>query len=347
MKMNVFPEKITSEEQLEELLSRPSSEAVELFKKLDGDLIFLGIAGKIGPSLAHMAKRACDEAGVKKRIIGVSRFRDDAEKRQIESFGIETIAGDLLDREFVAGLPKVKNVFFLAGMKFGSMENLSMTWAVNTYMPALVAEHFSDSRIVAFSTGCVYPLVTVESGGSRETDLPLPVGEYAQSCLGRERLFEFGSKKNRTPVALIRLNYSVELRYGVLVDIAAKVKNSQPVDLAMGYFNVIWQGDANDVVLRAIGQADSPAFVLNITGPETLSVRDVAGEFGKLFGVEPKLVGREAETALLSNSERAYGLYGEPKMPVGTVIKWIAEWMKEEGRLLGKPTHFEVRDGKY
>lgn len=345
--MNIFPEKITSEEQLEELLSRPSSEAVELFKKMDGDLIFLGIAGKIGPSLAHMAKRACDEAGVKKRIIGVSRFRNETEKRQIESFGIETIAGDLLDREFVAGLPKVKNVFFLAGMKFGSMENLSMTWAVNTYMPALVAEHFSDSRIVAFSTGCVYPLVTVESGGSQETDLPLPVGEYAQSCLGRERMFEFGSKKNGTPVALIRLNYSVELRYGVLVDIAAKVKNNEPVNLAMGFFNVIWQGDANDVVLRAVGQAASPAFILNITGPETLSVREVANEFGKLFGVEPKLVGREAETALLSNSERAYRLYGEPKMPVGTVIKWIAAWMKEEGRLLGKPTHFEVRDGKY
>jgi len=345
--MNDFPEKITSEEQLEELLSRPSSEAVELFKKLDGDLIFLGIAGKIGPSLAHMAKRACDEAGVKKRIIGVSRFRNETERRQIESSGIETIAGDLLDREFVAGLPKVKNVFFLAGMKFGSMENLSMTWAVNTFMPALVAEHFSDSRIVAFSTGCVYPLVTVESGGSRETDLPLPVGEYAQSCLGRERMFEFGSKKSGTPVALIRLNYSVELRYGVLVDIAAKVKNNQPVDLSMGYFNVIWQGDANDVVLRAVGQTASPAFILNITGPETLSVREVAYEFGKLFGVEPKLIGEEADTALLSNSKRAYDLYGEPKVPVEMVIRWIAEWMKEEGRLLGKPTHFEVRDGKY
>jgi nucleoside-diphosphate-sugar epimerase len=345
--MNDFSEKIMNEEQLEELLSRPSAEAVELFGKLNGDLIFLGIAGKIGPSLAHMAKRACDEAGVKKRIIGVSRFRDEAEKKQIESFGIETIAGDLLDQDFIAGLPKVKNVFFLAGMKFGSMENLSMTWAVNTYMPALVADHFRDSRIVAFSTGCVYPLVPVKSGGSVETDIPLPVGEYAQSCLGRERMFEFGSKKNGTPVALIRLNYAVELRYGVLVDIATKVKNGLPVDLSMGYFNVIWQGDANDVVLRAIGQADSPAFILNITGPETLSVRETAREFGKLFGVEPKLVGKEAETALLSNSKLAYSLCGEPKMPVGTVIRWIAEWMKDEKRLFGKPTHFEVRDGKY
>jgi nucleoside-diphosphate-sugar epimerase len=345
--MEKYPEKIATEEQLEELLSRPSPEAVDLFKQLDGDLIFLGIAGKIGPSLAHMAKRACDQAGVKKRIIGVSRFRDENEKKQIESFGIETIAGDLLDKAFVASLPKVKNVFFLAGMKFGSLENLSMTWAVNTYMPALVADHFKDSRIVAFSTGCVYPLVPVESGGSLETDTPLPVGEYAQSCLGRERMFEFGSKKNHTPVALIRLNYAVELRYGVLIDIAAKVKNNLPVDLSMGYFNVIWQGDVNDVVLRALGQADSPAWILNITGPETLSVREVAKEFGKLFGVEAKLVGEEAKTALLSNSKLAYGLYGKPKVPIGTVIKWIARWMMEEKRLLGKPTHFEVRDGKY
>lgn len=345
--MNEYPKKITAEEQLEELLSRPTAEAVELFSRLDGDLIFLGIAGKIGPSLAHMAKRACDQAGVKKRIIGVSRFRDENEKKQIESFGIETIAGDLLDRDFIAGLPRVKNVFFLAGMKFGSMENLSMTWAVNTYMPALVAEHFRESRIVAFSTGCVYPLVPIRSGGSLETDMPLPVGEYAQSCLGRERMFEFGSKKYGTPVALIRLNYAVELRYGVLVDIADKVRSQQEVDLSMGYFNVIWQGDANDVVLRALGYAGSPALILNITGPETLSVREIAKKFARHFGVEAKLVGEEAKTALLSNSKKAYGLYGEPATSIDQVIEWTADWMKEEKRLLGKPTHFEVRDGKY
>ncbi|MEN6454931.1 MAG: NAD(P)-dependent oxidoreductase [Prolixibacteraceae bacterium] len=345
--MTEYPEKIATEEQLEELLSRPSPELVELFRQLDGDLIFLGIAGKIGPSLAHMARRACDEAGVRKRIIGVSRFRDEAERRQIEGFGIETIAGDLLDRDFIATLPKVKNVFFLAGMKFGSMENLSMTWAVNTYMPALVAEHFRESRIVAFSTGCVYPLVPIGSGGSLETDIPLPVGEYAQSCLGRERLFEYGAKKYGTPVALVRLNYAVELRYGVLVDIAAKVRNRQDVDLSMGYFNVIWQGDANDVVLRALEHAGSPAMILNITGPETLSVREIAKKFAKHFGVEAKLTGEEAITALLSNSKKAYGLYGEPRTPIDKVIGWIAAWIKEEQRLLGKPTHFEVRDGKY
>lgn len=342
-----YLKKISNNEQLEELLSRPTAEAVELFRKLDGDVIFLGIAGKIGPSLANMAKRACEQAGVKKRIIGVSRFRSEEEKKQIESFGIETIQGDLLDKDFLESLPKVKNVFFLAGMKFGSEENLSLTWAMNTYLPALVVEQFKDSRIVAYSTGCVYSLVPVESGGSLETDMPQPVGEYAQSCLGRERMFEYGSKKNNTPVALIRLNYAVEPRYGVLVDIATKVKNKLPVDLSMGYFNVIWQGDANDVVLRSLNQAASPAFVLNITGQDILSVREVAMEFGKLFGVEPQFVGVEAKTALLSNSELAFSLFGKPRVPVQKVIQWIARWMDEDQKLLGKPTHFEVRDGKY
>jgi nucleoside-diphosphate-sugar epimerase len=232
-------------------------------------------------------------------------------------------------------------------MKFGSEDNLSLTWAMNSYLPALVGEYFKDSRIVAYSTGCVYPLVPVESGGSQETDVPQPVGEYAQSCLGRERMFEYGSKMNNTPVTLIRLNYAVELRYGVLVDIAMKVKNNLPVDLAMGYFNVIWQGDTNDVVLRALDHVGSPALVLNIAGEEVHSVRGVATEFGKLFGVEPKLVGKETKTALLSNSKLAYSLFGEPKVPISRVIQWVADWMKDEKKILGKPTHFEVRDGKY
>jgi nucleoside-diphosphate-sugar epimerase len=236
--MDEFPKTIDNETQLEELLSRPSAEVVDLFKTLEGDIIFLGIAGKIGPSIARMAKRACEEAGVSKLVIGVSRFSNEQEQKHIESFGIETIRGDLLDPEFVKSLPKVKNVIFLAGMKFGSESNLSLTWAMNTYVPALVAEHFKESRIVAFSTGCVYPLVPVESGGSLESDRPVAIGEYAQSCLGRERMFEYGSIKYGTPVSIIRLNYSVEMRYGVLVDIASKVKNDQVVDLTTGYFNV-------------------------------------------------------------------------------------------------------------
>lgn len=342
-----YPEKISTEEQLEELLSRPGKEVIEMISRIDGDLIFLGIAGKIGKSLAMMAKRACDEAGIKKRIIGVSMFESKEQQEKLEKAGIQTIHGDLLDTKFTDSLPKAMNVFYLAGMKFGSVDNLSLTWAINTYLPAIVADSFKQSRIVAFSTGCVYPLVPVESGGSKESDPPVAIGEYAQSCLGRERMFEFGSIRNKTRVALIRLNYSVEMRYGVLVDIALKVKNKQPVDLTMGYFNVIWQGDMNDFVLRSLEHANSPANILNITGPEILSVKEVAEEFGKLFNTKVNFENQEAPTALLNNSKYAYELFGKPKIHVEQVIKWIAGWLSEEKSILGKPTHFEVRDGKY
>lgn len=345
--MKDYPEKIKDEKELEELLSRPEKEITKVFKRLDGDIIFLGIAGKIGPSLARMARRACDEAGAKKRVIGVSRFRNLEEKKQLEELGIETIQGDLLDRDFLESLPKVKNVFFLAGMKFGSEDNLSFTWAMNSYLPGLVVEYFKDSRIVAYSTGCVYSLVSLESGGSVETDSPAPVGEYAQSCLGRERMFEFGSWRNGTPVTLIRLNYAVEMRYGVLVDIALKVKNNVPVDLSMGYFNVVWQGDANNYVLRSIELANSPATILNISGPDILSVREVALEFGKRFKTVVQFTGVEASTALLNNPAKSIELYGKPRVSVEKMIDWISDWLKNENRLLDKPTHFEVRDGKY
>jgi nucleoside-diphosphate-sugar epimerase len=345
--MQNYPEKIENEEQLEEMLSRPGNETIEMFSRLDGDIIFLGVGGKIGPSLALMAKRACDKAGVKKKITGVSLFENKEQQEQLEKNGITTVHGDMLDTLFLAGLPKVRNVFYLAGMKFGSTDNLSLTWAINTYLPALVADSFKQSRIVAFSTGCVYPLVPVESRGSREGDTPDPVGEYAQSCLGRERMFEYGSIQNGTEVALIRLNYSVEMRYGVLLDIAVKVKHNQPVDLSMGYFNVIWQGDLNNYVLRSLEHVKSPAKVINITGPEILSVRDVAEEFGRLFGTRPVFVNKEASNALLNNSSHAFELFGLPKTPVKQIIKWIAEWLTEKKRILDKPTHFEVRDGKY
>ncbi|GAA4302281.1 NAD-dependent epimerase/dehydratase family protein [Aestuariibaculum suncheonense] len=345
--MNDYPNRILDDKQLEELLSRPAEETVEMFKRLEGDIMFLGIAGKIGPSLANMAKRACDEAGIKKRIIGVSRFSCDEEKKHIEELGIEIFQGDLLERDFLESLPKVKNVFFLAGMKFGSEENASLTWAMNSYLPALIAEHFKDSKIVAYSTGCVYPLVDIDSGGSKETDVPKPLGEYAQSCLGRERMFEYGSKKYNTPVVLIRLNYAVEPRYGVLIDIATKVKNSIPVDLSMGYFNVIWQGDANNQVLRSLEYTETPAKILNITGQETLSVRDIAEEFGKIFGIMPIIVGEEAQTAFLNNSDLAHNLFGNPKLSINKLLKWTGYWIEDEKKILGKPTHFEVRDGKY
>lgn len=345
--MGEYPDIIKGELELEELLSRPSADTIKLFNELDGDVIFLGIAGKIGPSLASMARRACDESGISKRIIGVSRFRDLEEKQKIESFGIETIQGDLLDLAFLESLPKVKNVYFLAGMKFGSLDNLSQTWAVNTYLPALVAGQFKNSRIVAYSTGCIYPLVSLASGGSVESDNPDPVGEYAQSCLGRERMFEYGSVQYKTPATIIRLNYAVELRYGVLVDIGLKVKNNIPIDLEMGHFNVIWQGDANEIVLRSISRASSPPYVLNVTGTEILSVREVALQFGKLFNKKVNFTGKEASTALLSNPARSNHDFGQPKVPIERVVLWIANWLEGNNKLLGKPTHFEVRDGKY
>ncbi len=345
--MMAYPDIIKSEAALEELLSTPSPETIEMFTRIEGDIMFLGVGGKIGPTLALMAKRACKSAGVEKRIYGVSLFNSDQEKQHIENMGIEAIDGNLLDTEFIKGLPKVKNVFFLAGMKFGSEENISLTWAVNAYLPALIADYFKESNIVAFSTGCVYPLVSVESGGSLESDLPMPMGEYAQSCLGRERMFEYGSNQYQTRTCLIRLNYSVELRYGVLVDIALKVKNQEAIDLSMGYFNVIWQGDMNDMVLRSLEKCDSPSGILNITGGQILSVKEVALEFGKLFHVEPEFVNEEAKSALLNNAEKAFQFFGQPKVNTAQIILWISYWLKEGREVLGKPTHYEVRDGKY
>jgi hypothetical protein len=345
--MTDYPETINSEEQLEELLSRPTEAVVELFRKLEGDLAVLGVAGKIGPSLARMARRACDAAGVSRRVLGVSRFSDPRERERLEAHGVETIAGDLLDPAFVAGLPQVRNALFLAGMKFGSEANLALTWAMNAYVPALVADHYRASRVVAFSTGCVYPLVAVSSGGSTERDRPVAVGEYAQSCLGRERMFEYGSARYGTPAALLRLNYAAELRYGVLVDLASKVAGGEPVDLSMGYFNVIWQGDANAAALLSLAQCGSPATVLNLTGPETLSAREVALDFGRLLGKRPMFVGAEAPTALLSDASLAHRLFGKPRVSPDQMMRWTAGWVGGGKRLLNKRTHYEVRDGKY
>ena len=345
--MNTYPDKISNTAALEDLLSLPTEASIKMCSDLEGDIMFLGAGGKIGPMLARMASRACAEAKVEKRIFGASLFESDQQRKQLEDMGIETFHGDLLDVDFLNSLPGARNVFFLAGMKFGSEENISLTWAVNSYLPALVADRFKESSIVAFSTGCVYPLVPVESGGSLETDRPMPLGEYAQSCLGRERMFEYGSSKHRTKVCLIRLNYSVELRYGVLLDIATKVKNREAIDLSMGYFNVIWQGDVNDMVLRSLEICDSPAKILNITGEEILSVREVALEFGKLFQTQPAFIGAEANTALLNNAGEAFNLFGRPKVKSRQVIKWIADWISDGRETLGKPTHYEVRDGKY
>ena len=342
-----YPKYFKDENELEEALSRPTSNLVAMFRALEGDVILLGVAGKMGVSMARMAKRACNMAGIEKRIIGVSRFSEKEQQSFLEESDVETIKGDLLDQEFINSLPEVSNVIYLAGTKFGTGGNESFTWAMNSFLPGLVVQKFKNSRIVAFSTGCVYPLVDITSGGSRESDIPAPVGEYAQSCLGRERLFEYGSIKNGTPVILIRLNYAVEMRYGVLVDIASKVYNDETLDLTMGYANVIWQGDANEMILRSLQYCTSPAAHLNISGPELISVAEVAKKFGKIMGKEVRFKGVEANSALSVNVSKSIGLLGIPMVGLDQVIEWTAHWIGSEKRLLGKSTHFEVRDGKY
>lgn len=345
--MENYPIYFTDEEQLEEALSRPSQRLVKMMKELVGDFILLGVAGKMGVSMARMVKRACIEAHIQKKVIGVSRFSSPDLQLFLEDSGVETIKGNLLDYNFINSLPEVKNVIYLAGMKFGTEGNESLTWAMNSFLPGLVVEKFKNSRIIAFSTGCVYPLVKITSGGSKESDRPEPEGEYGQSCLGRERLFEYGSIKNSTPIVLIRLNYSVEMRYGVLVDIATKVYQEETIDLTMGHANVIWQGDANEMILRSFDLCASPANHLNISGNEIISVADVAKQFGEIMGKKVKLIGNEADSSLLVNVSKSHKLLGKPAVALDQVVKWTANWIENDYRLLGKATHFEVRDGKY
>jgi len=338
---------IQSEEQLEDLLSQPSGADRQAVGALEGDLLILGAGGKMGPTLARRARRAADEAGVGLRVIAVARFSDPSVRQKLERWGVETLAADLLQEHRLAELPDAPNVIFMAARKFGSTGDEPLTWAMNTYLPARVALRYRNSRIVAFSSGNVYPLVPVVSGGATEATPPDPVGEYAQSVLGRERMFQYFSGLYGTPVALLRLNYAVELRYGVLLDIGRKVFERRPVDLSMGAVNVIWQGDANSICLRAFRLASSPPEILNVTGPETLSVRWIAQRFGEHFGVDPVFEGAEAATALLNNAARCHHLFGYPSVSAEQVIEWVAQWIAAGGAVLGKPTHFEVRDGKF
>jgi nucleoside-diphosphate-sugar epimerase len=334
-------------EQLEALLSLPSDKDVAAMRALEGDLMILGVGGKMGPSLARRARRAIDLAGVRKRVIGVARFSTGGLVQELQSAGVETIQSDLLESGALAALPDVPNVVFMAAKKFGTTGAEHSTWAMNTFLPGLVAERFRASRIVAFSTGNVYPLRPIEQGGAVETTPVAPVGEYGQSALGRERLFEYGSDRWRTPVALLRLNYAVELRYGVLLDIGTAVKDGRPVDLRMGVVNVIWQGDANSICLRAFAHCQTPPLVLNITGPETLPVRYIAERFGERFGVKPQWSGSESPNALTSNASKAHQLFGYPSVTPSDVIDWTADWIDRGAPTLNKPTHFQTRDGKF
>ncbi|MDB6028504.1 MAG: hypothetical protein JWM68_4727 [Verrucomicrobiales bacterium] len=338
---------IDSVETLETLLSEPALGVVETMRRLKGDLMFLGVAGKMGPTLARMARRASDLAGIPRRIIGVSRFSSAQDENALQKAGIETIRCDLLDEAAVQKLPNVPNIVYMAGMKFGSTGQESLTWAMNTYLPAVVCKKFSQSRIVAFSTGNVYGLVPVTSGGSVEGDLPNPMGEYAMSCLGRERMFEHFSRTLKIPMAIIRLNYACELRYGVLVDLAQQIADGKPIDLAMGSFNVLWQADANAMTLQSFDHVGSPPLFLNLTGPETLKVRHVCTELAEKMKRPVSFCGTENPSALLNNASQAFQLFGQPRLSAEQLITLVAEWIGRGGTTLGKPTHFESRDGKF
>ena len=342
-----LPTLIQNVVELDEILSRPTEAVIEAIKNLGGNIMLLGAGGKMGPSLAELTKRTLTAVGLPKKIIAVSRFSNQVERQRLEAIGIETISCNLLATNELQNLPEVENIIYMAGMKFGATGKAPETWAINTYLPGMVAQKFKSSKIVLFSTGNVYPLAPVKLGGCTEADSTNPVGEYAQSALGRERIFEYFSRQLKIPGVAIRLNYAIDLRYGILLDVAQKVFQRQPLDLSMGHVNVIWQGDANAVVLRALAMAQIPPAILNVTGPETVSIRQLAKKFGEIFQIEPVFENTEAETALLSNASRCHQRFGYPAVSLQQMIEWVAHWVKIGGPTLAKPTHYETRDGRF
>jgi nucleoside-diphosphate-sugar epimerase len=344
MEAQSLPDAFEDEAQLDDLLTRPDPDLVRDLSELDGDILVLGVGGKMGPTLARLAKRAAPD----KRVLGVARFSEAGLEDKLQDWGIETVTADLLDREAIAGLPDAANVVFMAGRKFGSQGNEPLTWAMNALVPGYVAERYRDSRIVAFSTGNVYPFTPVDRGGPTEDVGANPqAGEYASSCLARERVFQYHSQRYGTLGRLIRLNYAIDLRYGVLHDVAAKVWAGEPVDVTMGHVNVIWQGDANAHSLRSLCHATAPTTPINITGPEVVSVRWLAEQFAARFDKPVEIVGQEAPHAWLNNAARAHALFGYPRISLMQMIDWQARWIAAGGRSLGKPTGFEKRDGKF
>jgi nucleoside-diphosphate-sugar epimerase len=340
---NNLPDTIPDIRALDDLLCRPSQALIDDLAKVDGDIMILGVAGKMGPTLAGLAKAALPG----RRVIGVARFSDASVKTWLETRGIETINCDLLDAAAIKALPKVQNIVFMAGRKFGAEGDLSLTWAMNAHVPALVAQGFAASRIVAFSTGCVYPFVPVDGKGAAEALAPNPPGEYAQSCVGRERMFEYFSRKYSTPGRLFRLNYAIDMRYGVLHDIASKVLQGKPIDVSLGHVNFIWQGDASAQALRCLAHCDTPTSPINVSGHEILSVRDLAAKLGARLGHDPLIVGTEQPTAWLTDTSLATSLFGLPIVNTERLIAWTADWVARAMPSLGKPTKYEVRDGRY
>ncbi|TVY10513.1 NAD-dependent epimerase/dehydratase family protein [Paenibacillus cremeus] len=334
-------------QELENKLAEPSAALIREIAELDGDIMLLGVGGKMGPSLARLAMNAIKAAGVDKKVYGASRFSSGGLKEELEADGVITIPVDLLNDQQLQALPDVKNIIYMAGNKFGTTGNEHFTWAMNSYLPGRVAEKYRNSRIVVFSTGNVYPLTPVFQGGATETMAPNPNGEYGQSCLGRERIFEHFSHKYDIPMVIYRLNYAIDLRYGVLLEVAKSVLAGKPVDLTMGHANVIWQGDANEMAIRSLTVCSTPPAVVNVTGPETLSMRWVAEQFAARLGKEPVFVGKESENALLSNSSKASQLFGYPRVTILEMIDWISGWVAQDGLTWNKPTHFQEREGKF
>lgn len=338
-----LPPRFEDANHLEEVMTRPSLELAADLDRAAGDIMVLGVGGKMGPTLARMAKRAAPG----RRVIGVARFSQAGLRERLQQQDIECIEADLLSREALASLPDAPNIVFMAGRKFGSTGSEWLTWAMNAHVPALVAERFARSRIVAFSTACVYPFADTAGEGATEAVPPTaPSGEYANSCVARERMFEHFSHQHRTPGRLLRLSYAIDMRYGVLHDVAHKVLRREPIDLAMGHANIIWQGEANDWALRALAHCGTPTSALNLSGPK-VSIRAVALELGRRLGIEPVLAGQEAPTAWLVDCQEAFRLFGRPQVGLDTMLDWTADWVQRGGDSLGKPTHYEARDGKY
>lgn len=333
--------------ELEAKLAEPSEQLIAELSTIEGDILILGVGGKMGPSLARLAANAVKEGGLNKRIIGVSRFTNAEARRELDEAGIVTISCDLLNDEELQKLPDAQNVIYMAGNKFGTTGREHFTWAMNAYLPGRVAEKYKHSRIVIFSSGNVYPFSLVGSGGVNEGVSPEPLGEYAQSCLGRERVFEYFAHQHKTPMTIYRLNYAIDMRYGVLLELAKSIHEGRPIDLTMGHANIIWQGDANEMALRCLKHCSNPPEIMNITGPETMSIRWAAEELAKRIGKEVNFTGRESETALLNNASKSHQLFGYPKVSLLQMIDWTAEWVKSGGDTWNKPTHFQERKGKF